>query len=267
MYELQSVTKTYSRRGQSVTALCDTTLSIPDNDFVAIVGPSGSGKTTLLSLLGGMLAPTSGQVLLEGQSLYDLSVEERTALRSRRIGFVFQAFNLIPWLSALENVQIPLLLSGHSADEQRQRALELLERVGLADRVDHQPAELSHGQQQRVALARTLANDPQVILADEPTGNLDQTSGRQIMNLFMELNDEGRAIVMVTHNPQLACCGREIVELIDGRVVSRSVVENRELPAVRPAGKSVDAAGDDAAVAESCVDAPELALQGDAKTW
>src|SRR5690606_6854903 len=171
MYELQSVTKTYSRRGQSVIALDDTTLSIPDNDFVAVVGPSGSGKTTLLSLLGGMLAPTSGQVLLEGQSLYDLSVEERTALRNRRIGFVFQAFNLIPWLSALENVQIPLLLSGHSADEQRQRALELLERVGLADRVEHQPAELSQGQQQRVALARTLANDPQVILADEPTGN------------------------------------------------------------------------------------------------
>lgn len=216
MYELQSVTKTYSRRGQRVTALDDTTLSIPDNDFVAVVGPSGSGKTTLLSLLGGMLAPTSGQVLLEGQSLYDLSVEERTALRSRRIGFVFQAFNLIPWLSALENVQIPLLLSGRSADEQRQRALELLERVGLADRVDHQPAELSQGQQQRVALARTLANDPQVILADEPTGNLDGQTRQQVMEYLRQFHEDGRTIVMVTHDTEAARFARRTIRLVDG---------------------------------------------------
>jgi putative ABC transport system ATP-binding protein len=218
MYELQSVTKTYSRRGQSVTALCDTTLSIPDNDFVAIVGPSGSGKTTLLSLLGGMLAPTSGQVLLEGQSLYDLSVEERTALRSRRIGFVFQAFNLIPWLSALENVQIPLLLSGHSADQQRQRALALLERVGLADRVEHQPAELSQGQQQRVALARTLANDPQVILADEPTGNLDGQTRQQVMEYLRQFHEEGRTIVLVTHDQEAARFASRTIRLVEGSV-------------------------------------------------
>jgi putative ABC transport system ATP-binding protein len=221
MYELQSVTKTYSRRGQSVTALYDTTLTIADNDFVAVVGPSGSGKTTLLSMLGGMLAPTAGQVLLERQSLYALSVEERTALRSRRIGFVFQAFNLIPWLSALENVQIPLLLSGHSADEQRQRALELLERVGLADRVDHQPSELSQGQQQRVALARTLANDPQVILADEPTGNLDGQTRQQVMEYLRRFHEDGRTIVMVTHDQQAARFAARTIQLVDG--VAREV--------------------------------------------
>jgi putative ABC transport system ATP-binding protein len=216
MYELHSVTKTYSRRGQSVIALNDTTLSIPDNDFVAVVGPSGSGKTTLLSLLGGMLAPTSGQVLLEGQSLYDLSVEERTALRSRRIGFVFQAFNLIPWLSALENVQIPLLLSGHSADQQRTRALELLDRVGLADRIEHQPAELSQGQQQRVALARTLANDPQVILADEPTGNLDGQTRQQVMEYLRQFHEDGRTIVMVTHDQEAASYAARTIQLVEG---------------------------------------------------
>ncbi len=216
MYQLQSVTKTYERRGQSVTALAETNLEIPAGDFVAIVGPSGSGKTTLLSLLGGMLAPTSGDVLLGGQSLYDLPVEERTILRRDKIGFVFQSFNLVPWLTACENVQIPLLLAGRSADEQKERAMEMLDRVGLAERVDHRPSELSQGQQQRVALARTLANDPQVILADEPTGNLDSETRQQVMDYLTEFHDDGRTIVMVTHDQEAAAFAGRTIRLVSG---------------------------------------------------
>ena len=216
MYTLESVTKTYARRGQTVTALNDTSLEIPAGDFVAVVGPSGSGKTTLLSLLGGMLAPTSGTVTLDGQSLYDLSVEERTALRGKRIGFVFQSFNLIPWLTACENVQVPLMLSGQAAARQQERALEALDHVGLADRVGHRPAELSHGQQQRVALARTLANDPQVILADEPTGNLDADTRNQVMEFLSQFHQDGRTIVMVTHDREVAAFANRSIRLVDG---------------------------------------------------
>ncbi len=216
MYCLNSVTKMYTRRGQTVAALENTDLEIPDNDFVAIVGPSGSGKTTLLSILGGMLAPTAGEVLLDGQSLYDLPVAERTALRGEKIGFVFQAFNLIPWLTAVENVQIPLVLSGRASDDQRERAQHLLERVGLAERIDHRPAEMSQGQQQRVALARTLANDPQVILADEPTGNLDSETRGQVMEYLNEFHRDGRTIVMVTHDTAVADFAHRTIRLVAG---------------------------------------------------
>ncbi len=222
MYDLNSVTKTYVRRGHTVTALDDTNLEIPDNDFVAIIGPSGSGKTTLLSVLGGMLAPTSGNVFIDGESLYDLSIEERTALRSTKIGFVFQSFNLIPWLTACENVQIPLMLSGQSAERQRSRALEMLDRVGLADRTDHHPSELSQGQQQRVALARTLANDPQVILADEPTGNLDSETREQVMTYLNEFHRDGRTIIMVTHDAGTAAFAKRTIRLVSG--VAKSIV-------------------------------------------
>jgi len=216
MYQLQSVTQTYERRGQIVTALDNASLEIPDNDFIAIVGPSGSGKTTLLSVLGGMLAPSSGDVMLDGQSLYDMTVEERTALRGEKIGFVFQSFNLVSWLTACENVQIPLMLSGQPAEQQRERALELLDRVGLSDRTDHRPAELSQGQQQRVALARTLANDPQVILADEPTGNLDSETRQQVMEYLTEFHNDGRTIVMVTHDPDTAAFAQRTIRLVAG---------------------------------------------------
>ncbi len=216
MYHLQSVTQTYARRGNVVTALDDCTLEIPDNDFIAIIGPSGSGKTTLLSILGGMMAPSSGNVSLDGQSLYEMSIDERTKLRGETIGFVFQSFNLVAWLSACENVQIPLMLSGKSADEQRGRALELLDRVGLSGRADHLPSELSQGQQQRVALARTLANDPQVILADEPTGNLDSETRRQVMNYLTEFHNDGRTIVMVTHDAETAAYAHRTIRLVNG---------------------------------------------------
>ena len=216
MYQLQSVTQNYERRGNVITALDRCNLEIPDGDFIAIVGPSGSGKTTLLSVLGGMMAPTSGSVLLDGQSLYELSIDERTSLRNENIGFVFQSFNLISWMSACENVQIPLMLSGKPGIEQRARALELLDRVGLSDRADHRPSELSQGQQQRVALARTLANDPQVILADEPTGNLDSDTRQQVMDYLSEFHIDGRTIVMVTHDPETAAFAKRTIRLVKG---------------------------------------------------
>ena len=219
MFQLNNVTKTYERRGQTVNALQDTTLTIDDNEFIALVGPSGSGKTTMLSLLGGMMAPTSGAVLFCGESLYDMSLTERTKLRLKSLGFVFQSFNLVPWLSAIENVQVPLNLSGESATTQQTRASELLDRVGLSDRLHHLPSELSQGQQQRVALARTLANDPQVILADEPTGNLDPDSREQVMNLFSEFHTEGRSIVMVTHDPKASAAAHRALELEKGQFV------------------------------------------------
>ncbi len=222
MYQLDSAIKSYERRGQTVTALSESTLTLDDGEFVALVGPSGSGKTTLLSMLGGMLAPSAGRVLLDGQSLYDLSVQERTRLRLDRIGFVFQSFNLIPWLSAVENVQVPLSLAGKSASEQRERAAELLDRVGLSDRLEHRPSELSQGQQQRVALARTLANDPQIILADEPTGNLDPASRETAMDYLSGFHAEGRTIVMVTHDDFAASYAKRTLRLVNGVVTEET---------------------------------------------
>ncbi|MEZ6049619.1 MAG: ABC transporter ATP-binding protein [Planctomycetaceae bacterium] len=216
MYQLESVSQTYERRGNKVHALDNCCLSIPDNDFVAIVGPSGSGKTTLLSVLGGMLSPTSGNVVLDGVALYELSLKERAKLRNQKIGFVFQTFNLVPWLTACENVQIPMMLNGGDSKDQQERALALLERVGLSDRTDHRPAELSQGQQQRVALARTLANNPQIILADEPTGNLDPETRKQAMNFLTEFHEDGRTIVMVTHDKETAGYAQRSIQLVNG---------------------------------------------------
>jgi putative ABC transport system ATP-binding protein len=216
---MENVTKTYQLRRQTVVALDNATLDIPEGDFVSLIGPSGSGKSTLLVMLGGMLSPTSGRVLLKDESLYDLDADGRARLRKANIGFVFQTFNLISYLSALENVQIPLYLSGHGDVEQHERATELLERVGLGDRLDHKPSELSVGQQQRVALARMLANDPVVILADEPTGNLDPETSDQIIGFFEQFNDEGRTVVMVTHHPEAAERAKRVLKLRDGKVV------------------------------------------------
>lgn len=218
MLRLEAVSKTFYRRGQAITALRPTTLEIAGGEYVAVAGPSGSGKSTLLTILGGMLAPTTGKVLLEGQSLYELSVTARTGLRGRKVGFVFQTFNLVSYLSALENVQVPLYLAGLSPCKQRERAMAVLERVGLADRVHHKPSELSVGQQQRVALARTLANNPALILADEPTGNLDPQTREQVLGLFDEFHAEGRTIVMVTHDPHGADRAGRTLRLQEGAV-------------------------------------------------
>ena len=181
-------------------------------------GYSGSGKTTLLSMLGGMLAPTNGQVWLDGRSVYAATATHRAQLRLQKIGFVFQTFNLVPYLSALENVQVPLMLSRLWSAEAKRRVAELLARVGLEDRMHHKPSELSVGQQQRVALARTLANDPPVILADEPTGNLDSKTGEEIMELFEKLHAEGNTIILVTHEHDVAERAHRIITIRDGRI-------------------------------------------------
>ena len=222
MFRLEDVTKIYSRRGNKVTAFRASSLEIAAGDYMAVVGPSGSGKTTLLSVLGGMLSPSTGQIHFDGVSLYDLSVADRTRLRREKIGFVFQTFNLVTYLSAVENVQVPLYLAGMAKNEQRERAVSLLEQVGLGDRLDHKPSELSVGQQQRVALARTLANDPPVILADEPTGNLDPESRQRVLDFFDELHRKGHTIVMVTHDLAAAERAQRKLVLCDGAVSTTS---------------------------------------------
>ena len=222
MFRLENVTKVYSRRGREVVALRTSSLEIEAGEFVAIVGPSGSGKTTLLSMLGGMLSPNGGRVWLGNSSLYDLPVNERARVRREKMGFVFQTFNLVPYLTAVENVQVPLFLSGATTKEQRDRAISLLERVGLSDRLDHKPHEMSTGQQQRVGLARTLANDPSIVLADEPTGNLDPESRSRVLDFFDELHRENHTIVMVTHDLAAAERAQRKLALCDGAVSTTS---------------------------------------------
>jgi len=223
MLRMDSVSKKYLHRGQYVTALDNASVTIAKGDFVSLVGPSGSGKSTLLLMLGGMLSPSSGQVFLDDQSLYALSPNGRAELRKQKLGFVFQTFNLVPYLTALENVQVPLYLAGVEADAQRDQATALLERLGLGERIHHKPCELSVGQQQRVALARMLANDPAVVLADEPTGNLDPDTSRQIIEFFEEINDEGKTIVMVTHDPRAAERARRTLRLANGQILPEAI--------------------------------------------
>jgi putative ABC transport system ATP-binding protein len=225
MLKMENVTKKYRHRGQFVTALDGASIQIARGDFVSVVGPSGSGKSTLLLMLGGMLSPSSGQVLLEGESIYDLSADRRARLRKRKIGFVFQTFNLVTYLSAWENVQIPLYLAGLEQREQERRATALLERVGLGDRLHHKPCELSVGQQQRVALARMLANDPAVVLADEPTGNLDPETTQHVIQFFEDINREGRTVVMVTHDPRAAERAKRTLRLADGAILAEGRTE------------------------------------------
>jgi putative ABC transport system ATP-binding protein len=220
MLKMDKVTKRYRHRGEFVTALDNASVTIPKGDFVSVVGPSGCGKSTLLLMLGGMLSPTSGRVLLEGQSIYDLKSDARAGLRTKNVGFVFQTFNLVGYLTALENVQIPMYLAGLDEAAQEERAANLLDRVGLGDRLHHKPCELSVGQQQRVALARMLANDPAVILADEPTGNLDPETSQQVIGYFEEFNQEGKTIVMVTHDPRAAERSKRTLRLTGGRILA-----------------------------------------------
>jgi putative ABC transport system ATP-binding protein len=220
MFRLQDASKQYRHKDGEVVALQPTTLEIARGEFVAVVGPSGSGKTTLLSMLGGMLAPSSGKVWLDGQSIYDSTAFERAEIRQHKLGFVFQTFNLIPYLSALENVQVPLMLRRAPNAADAERIMSLLSKVGLELRAHHKPSELSVGQQQRVALARTLANDPAVILADEPTGNLDPETREQVLAFLDDRRHEGRTVIMVTHDPAAAAKATRVVKLYDGAIVS-----------------------------------------------
>jgi putative ABC transport system ATP-binding protein len=213
------LTKIYHRGNTvQVRALCDISLEFAAGDFVAIMGASGSGKSTLLNLLGCLDRPTSGQYLLGGRDVAGLDDEALSRVRSRYVGFIFQSYNLIPQLSVLENIEVPLAYLGHETPGGRARCLQLARLVGLAGRLHHRPSELSGGQQQRVAIARALVNNPHVILADEPTGNLDSATGAEIMDLLEALNRAGRTIVMVTHEPGIAARAHRTVYLRDGCV-------------------------------------------------
>ncbi len=217
---VRNLSKIYQMGSTEVKALQTIDLDIFPNEFVALMGPSGSGKSTLMNLLGCLDTPTDGQYLLGGEQVSEMDDDDLATIRNRRIGFVFQTFNLLPRLSALENVALPLVYAGLSKDERHQKAREVLGLVGLGDRVDHKPNELSGGQRQRVAVARALVNDPAIILADEPTGNLDTKTSLEIMDMFERLHQEGNTIILVTHEPDIAEHALRVVKLRDGLVES-----------------------------------------------
>ncbi len=218
--EMLGITKVYDTGKIKVEALKGIDLVVDKGEFVAVVGPSGSGKSTLLNLIGCLDTPTGGEYMLGGEAVAGLDRDQLADVRNRRVGFVFQNFNLLPQLTALENVEMPMLFGGISRRERRRRALEHLEKVGLGDRVEHRPTELSGGQMQRVAIARALAMEPDIILADEPTGNLDTGSGSDVMSLLGELWGQGRTLVVVTHDKTLAQRAGRVVEIRDGVVVT-----------------------------------------------
>jgi ABC-type lipoprotein export system ATPase subunit len=238
LIEIRDVGKIYSLGEVEVVALRQASLNIEEGEYVALIGPSGSGKSTLMNTLGCLDRPTSGSYRLAGEEVATLSRDERARIRNRRIGFVFQNFNLLPRTSAVENVELPLLYSQRMTPRQRrQRATEALQRVGLADRMDHHPSQLSGGQQQRVAIARALVNQPSILLADEPTGNLDSKTSRDIIQLFRQLNGEaGLTIILVTHDQDVARNARRTIVLHDGEIVEDTSDFARALQSLHSAG-------------------------------
>ncbi|MCP3931417.1 MAG: ABC transporter ATP-binding protein [Bacteroidetes bacterium] len=226
MISVQELKKTYIMGLEKVHALQSITLDIKKNEFVALMGPSGSGKSTLMNLLGCLDTPTSGRYWLNGTDVSSMSDSELAEVRNKEIGFVFQTFNLLPRLSALENVALPLVYAGLNKTKRINRAMEVLDAVGLGDRVEHKPNELSGGQRQRVALARALVNSPSIILADEPTGNLDSKTSVEIMGIFEEIHRAGNTIIVVTHEPDIADHAHRVVKLIDGLVETDLLNEN-----------------------------------------
>ncbi|MEW6337353.1 MAG: ABC transporter ATP-binding protein [Acidobacteriota bacterium] len=220
MIELKGIRKVYDTGAIKVEALRGVELTVKNNEMIAIVGPSGSGKSTLMNIIGCLDTASDGSYRLRGEEVAGLSVDRLADIRNRRIGFVFQNFNLLPQLTAFENVEMPLLFKGTSARDRRARVEELLTQVGLAERMAHRPTELSGGQMQRVAIARALACEPDIILADEPTGNLDSAAGKDIIHLFNELWEKGHTLVLITHDPAIAARSRRTVTMQDGAVVS-----------------------------------------------
>jgi putative ABC transport system ATP-binding protein len=218
LIDIRNITKVYQMGQTQVHALSGVTLGVERGEYSAIMGPSGSGKSTLMNLIGCLDTPTSGSYILNGREVARMSDDELAAIRNQEIGFVFQTFNLLPRTTALHQVELPLVYSGLPRKERRDRAVRSLEAVGLSDRMHHHPSELSGGQRQRVAIARALINDPSILLADEPTGNLDSQTGGEIMALFDELNARGNTIVLVTHEEDIAAHARRIVRLLDGKI-------------------------------------------------
>jgi putative ABC transport system ATP-binding protein len=219
MIDMREIKKIYSTGRIEVEALRGVDLIVGANEFVSIMGPSGSGKSTLMNLMGCLDTPSSGEYFLDGEKVESLGPNELAEIRNKKVGFVFQNFNLLPYATAFENVEMPLIFGGVPTKKRKQRAMELLQRVGLGDRSDHKPTELSGGEMQRVAIARALANQPRLILADEPTGNLDSASGAEIIELFEELGRQGHTIVVITHDKEIARRTHRIIKLKDGMVV------------------------------------------------
>ncbi len=219
LIELKGIRKVYDTGSIKVEALRGVDMTVTGSELIAIVGPSGSGKSTMMNIIGCLDTPTEGSYRLKGEEVGSFSIDRLAEVRNRRIGFVFQNFNLLPQLTSFENVEMPLLFAGRSTRERRERVEHLFEQVNLADRMRHKPTELSGGQMQRVAIARALACEPDIILADEPTGNLDSTSGKDIIHLFEELWQKGHTVVLITHDPSIAARTRRIVQFQDGLIV------------------------------------------------
>lgn len=220
LIEIKNLTKNYSMGEIEIPALRDIDLQIDKNEYVAIMGPSGSGKSTLMNILGCLDTPTNGKYFFKKVDVSSLDDDALSAMRNKEIGFIFQNFNLLPRINALQNVELPLIYAGISGSERRDRALNALNRVGLSDRIDHKPGELSGGQRQRVAIARALVTSPGILLADEPTGALDSKTGVEIMGLFQDLYDEGNTIIVITHEQEVANYAKRIIHIRDGKIYS-----------------------------------------------
>ena len=235
LVELRNVSKIYRLGEEEIRALDDVTLDIEEGEFISIIGPSGSGKSTLMHILGCLDSPSKGTIQLDGVKIERASSRELATIRNRKIGFVFQFFNLLPKLNVVQNVELPMIYSGVSAKERRQRALAALQLVDLANRAKHRPSQLSGGQQQRAAIARALVNNPRIVFADEPTGNLDSHTGDAILQLFRRLSQEGRTIILVTRDPEIAAVTPRRIEIRDGRIALKvdSALAGTK-PAARP---------------------------------
>lgn len=221
LVELRNVSKIYRLGDEEIRALDDVTLDIEKGEFISIIGPSGSGKSTLMHILGCLDSPSKGTIQLDGVMIHDATSRQLAAIRNRKIGFVFQFFNLLPKLNVMQNVELPMIYSGISTRERKKRAMAALESVDLANRAKHRPSQLSGGQQQRAAIARALVNSPRLVFADEPTGNLDSHTGDAILQLFRRLSTEGRTIVLVTHDPEIAAVTPRRIEIRDGKIAQR----------------------------------------------
>jgi len=229
LIEAREITKVYRLGEIDFKALCSISLTIEKGEFISIMGPSGSGKSTFMNILGCLDKPTTGLYLLDGTEIGGLGRDERAEIRNRKIGFVFQGFNLLPRTSAIENVELPLLYNGISPSERRERAMAALKKVGLAGREQHHPNQLSGGQQQRVAIARALVNDAPLVLADEPTGNLDTKTSAEIMDLFVNLNKESNiTVILITHEPDIAAYSKRVIRFLDGCIVKDEITEKAE---------------------------------------